>query len=62
MTAAETGHLVLSGLHCRGAASAVERIVDLFPGDQQVQVRRQLADSLRAVAGVRWVHVDVMDV
>lgn len=49
MTAAETGHLVLSSLHCRGAASAVERIVDLFPGDQQVQVRRQLADSLRAV-------------
>lgn len=49
MTAAETGHLVLSSLHCRGAASAVERIVDLFPGDQQRQVRGQLADSLRAV-------------
>lgn len=49
LTAAETGHLVLSSLHCRGAASAVERIVDLFPGDQQRQVRGQLADSLRAV-------------
>lgn len=49
MTAAETGHLVLSSLHCRGAASAVDRIVDLFPADQQRQVRGQLADSLRAV-------------
>jgi twitching motility protein PilT len=49
MTAAETGHLVLSSLHCRGASAAVERIVDLFPGNQQGQVRRQLADSLRAV-------------
>jgi len=49
MTAAETGHLVLSSLHCRGAASAIDRIVDLFPGDQQRQMRGQLADSLRAV-------------
>jgi twitching motility protein PilT len=49
MTAAETGHLVLSSLHCRGATTAVERIVDLFPADQQGQVRGQLADSLRAV-------------
>jgi twitching motility protein PilT len=49
LTAAETGHLVLSSLHCRNATSAVERIVDLFPGKQQAQVRGQLADSLRAV-------------
>jgi twitching motility protein PilT len=49
LTAAETGHLVLSSLHCRTAASAVERIVDLFPGEQQSQIRGQLADSLRAV-------------
>jgi twitching motility protein PilT len=49
LTAAETGHLVLSSLHCRGAASAVQRIVDLYPGPQQGQARAQLGDSLRAV-------------
>lgn len=49
LTAAETGHLVLSSLHCRNATSAVARIVDLFPAEQQAQVRAQLADSLRAV-------------
>ena len=48
LTAAETGHLVLSSLHCRNATSAVARIVDLFPAEQQAQVRAQLADSLRA--------------
>jgi twitching motility protein PilT len=49
LTAAETGHLVLSSLHGRGAAAAIERIIDLYPGGQQGQVRAQLADSLRAV-------------
>jgi twitching motility protein PilT len=49
LTAAETGHLVLSSLHCRDATSAVERIVDLFPSERQAQIRSQLADSLRAV-------------
>jgi twitching motility protein PilT len=49
LTAAETGHLVLSSLHCRNATSAVERIVDLFPGERHAQIRGQLADSLRAV-------------
>jgi twitching motility protein PilT len=49
LTAAETGHLVLSSLHSRSAASAVERIVDVFPGEAQSQVRVQLADALRAV-------------
>jgi len=49
LTAAETGHLVLSSLHCRSAASAVERIVDLFASEQQRQIRSQLADCLRAV-------------
>jgi twitching motility protein PilT len=49
LTAAETGHLVLSSLHARNAVSAIERIVDLYPANQQRQVRGQLALSLRAV-------------
>jgi len=49
LTAAETGHLVLSTLHAGHAAMAVERIVDVFPEHQQRQVRNQLAGSLRAI-------------
>jgi twitching motility protein PilT len=49
LTAAETGHLVLSTLHAGHAAMAVERIVDVFPEHQQLQVRMQLAQVLRAV-------------
>jgi twitching motility protein PilT len=48
LTAAETGHLVLSSLHCRSAASAIERIVDAA-GERGLQVRAQLAESLRVV-------------
>jgi twitching motility protein PilT len=53
LTAAETGHLVLTSLHSRSAASAIERILDACPGDQRAQIRNQLADSLRAVLGQR---------
>jgi twitching motility protein PilT len=49
LTAAETGHLVLSSLHCGSAASSIERIVDAYPPARQAQIRVQLADSLRAV-------------
>jgi len=49
MTAAETGHLVLSSLHTRGAAQTIDRIVDVFPPYQQEQVRVQLADTLEMV-------------
>lgn len=49
LTAAETGHLVLSSLHSRSAASAVERIVDAYPPERQAQIRVQLADALRAI-------------
>lgn len=49
ITAAETGHLVLSSLHSRSAASAVERIVDAYPPERQTQIRVQLADALQAV-------------
>lgn len=53
LTAAETGHLVLTSLHCRSAAGAIERIVDTYPAERQQQVRVQLADSLRAVIAQR---------
>jgi twitching motility protein PilT len=53
LTAAETGHLVLSSLHSRSTASAIERIVDAYPAEGQSQIRAQLADSLRAVVAQR---------
>lgn len=43
LRAAETGHLVLSTLHTRGTASTVNRIIDIFPMEQQQQIRTQLA-------------------
>jgi twitching motility protein PilT len=49
LTAAATGHLILSSLHSRSAASAVERIVDVFPAEGKAPIRTQLADSLRAI-------------
>ncbi|MCW1923341.1 PilT/PilU family type 4a pilus ATPase [Luteolibacter arcticus] len=55
LTAAETGHLVLATLHSGTASSAVNRIVDVFPGHQQPLIRVQLASSLRAVLSQRLV-------
>lgn len=49
ITAAETGHLVLSSLHTIGAASTVDRVIDVFPPHQQQQIRVQLANVLEAV-------------
>lgn len=49
LSAAETGHLVLSTLHTQGAAKSVNRIVDVFPHDQQHQIRAQLGDTLQGV-------------
>lgn len=49
LTAAETGHLVLSTLHTRGAPQAIERLVDVFPAGEKERVRVQLAGSLCAV-------------
>jgi twitching motility protein PilT len=49
LTAAETGHLVLGTLHTQGAASTVNRIIDVFPGEHQAQIRVQLADTLQGV-------------
>jgi twitching motility protein PilT len=53
LTAAETGHLVLSSLHAPSTASAIERIVDSYPPERQSQIRVQLADALRAVVA-QW--------
>lgn len=49
MTAAETGHLVLSSLHTIGAANTIERIMDVFPPNQQHQIAIQLSMVLQAV-------------
>lgn len=49
MTAAETGHLVLSTLHTLGAANTIDRIIDVFPPSQQRQIAVQLASVLQAV-------------
>lgn len=50
LTAAETGHLVLTTLHTTDTASAINRIIDVFPANQQSQIRIQLAETLRGVA------------
>lgn len=49
VTAAETGHLVLSTLHTTGAANTIDRIVDVFPPHSQGQIRSQLSNILRGV-------------
>ncbi|QHM74270.1 Twitching mobility protein [Mixta theicola] len=55
LTAAETGHLVLATLHTRGAAQAIDRLIDVFPSEQKNLVRSQLAGSLKAVVAQRLV-------
>ncbi len=49
LTAAETGHLILATLHTSDAVQAIHRIVDVFPPQQQMQIRHQLALSLNAI-------------
>lgn len=48
LTAAETGHLVFSTLHTMSASTTIDRIIDVFPPNQQQQVKVQLANSLKA--------------
>jgi len=55
ITAAETGHLLLSSLHTVGAAKTIDRIIDAFPPNQQQQLRIQLSMVLRAVVSQRLV-------
>jgi twitching motility protein PilT len=49
LQAAETGHLVISTLHTSSAAKTVARIVDVFPAEQQAQIRAVLADTLEGI-------------
>jgi len=55
LTAAETGHLVFATLHTSGAAKSIGRIIDVFPPEQQNQVRSQLAEILQAIIWQRLV-------
>ena len=55
VTAAETGHLVLSTLHTNNAAQTIDRIIDTFPGGQQDQIRLQLASSLAGIFSQRLI-------
>jgi twitching motility protein PilT len=55
VTAAETGHLVLSTLHTNNASQTIDRIVDSFPAEQQDQIRIQLASSLIGIFSQRLV-------
>src|SRR3954452_14436669 len=49
LTAAETGHLVFGTLHTQSAPSTIDRIIDVFPAEQQVQIRVQIAGTLQGV-------------
>jgi twitching motility protein PilT len=49
LTAAETGHLVFGTLHTVSAAKTVDRIIDVFPGEEKDMVRSMLSESLQAV-------------
>lgn len=55
VTAAETGHLVLSTLHTNNAAQTIDRIIDSFPSEQQSQIRVQLAASLAGIFSQRLI-------
>ena len=55
MTAAETGHLVMSTLHTADAVQTIDRIVDMFPPQQHNQIRNQLAATLKASISMRLV-------
>lgn len=55
MTIAETGHLVFATLHTNSASQSVDRIIDVFPENQQPQIRLQLAATLEAVISLRLI-------
>ncbi len=55
MTAAETGHLILSSLHTVGASTTIDRIIDAFPPNQQRQITLQLSMCLQAIVSQRLV-------
>jgi len=58
ITLAETGHLVFATLHTNSASQTLDRIIDVFPENQQQQVRTQVANTLEAVIAQRLVPID----
>ncbi|MDD3794014.1 MAG: type IV pilus twitching motility protein PilT [Candidatus Gracilibacteria bacterium] len=58
ITLAETGHLVLSTLHTNDSVQTIDRIIDIFPGSQQAQIRMQLSQSLVGVISQRLIPRD----
>jgi twitching motility protein PilT len=56
ISAAGTGHLVLATMHSLSATAAIDRVIDMFPGEQQNQVRAQIAESLLLVLSQRLVR------
>jgi len=60
ITAAETGHLVLSTLHTQNASQTIERIIDIYPAEQQNQIRSMLSNTLQAVISmVLFKRIDI---
>ena len=57
LTAAETGHLVLSTLHTSSAVKTIDRIIDVFPAEQQSQIRAQISSSLKMVITQRLLNI-----
>jgi len=55
ITVAETGHLVFTTLHTNTASQTMDRMIDVFPSNQQGQIRQQLAGSIKAVVSQRLV-------
>lgn len=55
VTAAETGHLIISSLHTNNAAQTIDRIIDTFPGSQQTQIRAQLSSTLIGIVSQRLI-------
>ncbi|HEV7487197.1 MAG TPA: PilT/PilU family type 4a pilus ATPase [Thermoanaerobaculia bacterium] len=62
LTAAETGHLILSTLHTSDVAQAIHRIVDVFPPSQQTQIRQQLSLSLNAIVVQQLIPASTGDI
>lgn len=58
MTAAETGHLVISTLHTVGASNTIDRVIDVFPPNQQQQIRVQLAQLLQCVVSQQLIPTE----
>ncbi len=55
VTAAETGHLVFASLHTNNAAQSIERIIDIFPPEQQRQITSQLANTISGIISMRLI-------